>query len=60
MSAPEFRPRDEIVAAFTPGFADFTTDLEGFFDFPGNGAGTIPGVCGQPTRLAAIATKRSA
>lgn len=29
----DFRPREEIIAAFRPGFADFTADLEGFFDF---------------------------
>lgn len=29
----DFRPRDEIISAFEPSFQDFTTDLEGFFEF---------------------------
>lgn len=29
----DFRPRDEIIAAFEPSFGDFTADLEGYFEF---------------------------
>lgn len=32
----QFNPRLEIIAAFQPGFTDFTDDLEGFFAFACN------------------------
>ncbi len=32
MSYEDFRPRDEIIAAFKPTFSDFTKDFEDFFD----------------------------
>ena len=32
-NSEKFNPRLEIIAAFQPGFTDFTADLEGFFAF---------------------------